>query len=66
MVWNKTPKLTLQPSVLLDGLRIYVLVENRLVVAKGEGGGGGMESGSLRLADATITYRMDKQPGPTV
>ena len=36
------------------------------MVAKGEGGGGGMESGSLRLADATITYRMDKQPGPTV
>ena len=36
--------------------------ENRLVI-----GGGWVEgrTGSLRLADATDTYKMDKQQGPT-
>ena len=40
-------------------------IENRLVVAKGEGLGEG-RIGSLGLADANIIYRMDKQQVSTV
>ena len=42
-------------------------IENRLVVAKGEGGGGGgmdWELGGWEMQ--TIISRMDKQQGPTV
>ena len=38
--------------------------ENRLVVARMEGGKG--YTGSLGLADATTIQRIDKQKGPTV
>ena len=40
-------------------------MENRLVVAKGEGEGVGW-TGSLQLVDANYTFRMDKQRDPTV
>ena len=40
-------------------------VENRLVVAKGEGGGGmNWEFGVYQMQ--TITYRIDKQQGPNI
>ena len=42
-------------------------IENRLVFAKGEGRRVGEGwSGSLGLVMQMITYRMDKQKGPTV
>ena len=42
--------------------------ENRLFVASGVWGGGGLGvwNGSLGLADANRIYRMDRQQGPTV
>ena len=44
---------------------IYITMKNRLVVAKGQGKGVGW-TGSLGLVDASITFRMGKQWGPTV
>ena len=43
-------------------------VENRLVVAKGEGGGGEEVgwTGSLGLVDANSSIQDEKQQGPTV
>ena len=40
-------------------------MENKLVDAKGEGWGSRIDW-ELGLVDATITFRMDKQWGPTV
>ena len=41
-------------------------MENRLVVAKGRKGDGGMDWEFRGWQIETITYRMDEQQGPTV
>ena len=41
-------------------------LENRLVVAKGEGAGSGMDGSLGVIAHANITLRMDEQCGPAM